>query len=66
MTEPRHRPATMADVAALARVSHQTVSRVVNGDTRVRSETAQRVNSAIRELGYRRSFAARMLAASRS
>ena len=56
----------MADVAALARVSHQTVSRVVNGDTRVRAETAQRVRNAIRELGYRRNFAARMLASSRS
>ena len=56
----------MADVAALARVSHQTVSRVVNGDSRVRPATAQRVNEAIRELGYRRNIAARLLASSRS
>ncbi len=56
----------MADVAALARVSHQTVSRVVNRDSRVRPGTAQRVNEAIRELGYRRHFAARLLASSRS
>ena len=56
----------MADVAALARVSHQTVSRVVNRDARVRPETAQRVNEAIRELGYRRNIAARLLASSRS
>jgi DNA-binding LacI/PurR family transcriptional regulator len=53
----------MADVAALARVSHQTVSRVVNGDSRVRPSTAQRVNEAIRELGYRRNIAAHRLAA---
>jgi DNA-binding LacI/PurR family transcriptional regulator len=65
MNQPR-RPATMADVAALARVSHQTVSRVVNGDSRVRPATAQRVNEAIRELGYRRNIAARLLASSRS
>jgi DNA-binding LacI/PurR family transcriptional regulator len=56
----------MADVAALARVSHQTVSRVVNGDPRVRRETAERVASAIAELGYRRNNAARLLASSRS
>jgi len=61
MNQPR-RPATMADVAALARVSHQTVSRVVNGDSGVRPTTAQRVNEAIRELGYRRNIAARLLA----
>jgi len=65
MMEAR-RPATMADVAALAGVSHQTVSRVVNGDSAVRAETAQRVNHAIRELGYRRNIAARMLALTRS
>jgi DNA-binding LacI/PurR family transcriptional regulator len=56
----------MADVALLARVSHQTVSRVVNGDSRVRAETAKRVNEAIRELGYHRNIAARLLASRRS
>ncbi len=56
----------MADVAALAQVSHQTVSRVVNGDSGVRAETAQRVSDAIRELGYRPNIAARLLASSRS
>ncbi len=56
----------MADVAALAQVSHQTVSRVVNGDARVRAETADRVGEAIRELGYRPNIAARLLASTRS
>jgi DNA-binding LacI/PurR family transcriptional regulator len=66
MSQPRGRSATMADVAALAQVSHQTVSRVVNGDSRVRAETAQRVGEAIRELGYRRNIAARLLASGRT
>jgi DNA-binding LacI/PurR family transcriptional regulator len=56
----------MADVAALAQVSHQTVSRVVNGDPRVRRATADRVVEAIGQLGYRRNNAARLLASSRS
>jgi DNA-binding LacI/PurR family transcriptional regulator len=56
----------MVDVAQLAGVSHQTVSRVVNNDTGVRSLTRQRVLSAIEELGYRRNSAARALATGRS
>ena len=56
----------MADVAALAGVSHQTVSRVLNGLPGVRLDTAQRVQESIHELGYRRNIAARLLASSRS
>jgi DNA-binding LacI/PurR family transcriptional regulator len=56
----------MLDVARLAGVSHQTVSRVLNDHPSVRPETRVRVETAIRELGYRRNSAARALATRRS
>jgi len=56
----------MADVAAEAGVSHQTVSRVVNGLPGVRPETAERIHDAIALLGYRRNLAARLLASTHS
>ncbi len=43
---------TMIDVARLAGVSQTTVSRVVNGDSRVAEATVQAVTRAMRELGY--------------
>ncbi|WP_179224703.1 LacI family DNA-binding transcriptional regulator [Geodermatophilus pulveris] len=51
----------MSDVAARAGVSHQTVSRVVNGHPNVAPQTRERVERAIRELGYRPNTAARAL-----
>ena len=60
------RPPTLSDVAALADVSHQTVSRVLNNHPRVRPETRQRVLEAIAKLGYRRNSAARALVTRRS
>jgi DNA-binding LacI/PurR family transcriptional regulator len=59
-SEPRRSP-VMADVARLAGVSHQTVSRVLNDHPNVRPETRERVLAAIGELGYRRNPAARAL-----
>jgi DNA-binding LacI/PurR family transcriptional regulator len=56
----------MADVAQRAGVSHQTVSRVLNGSAQIRPETRQRVLDAIVELGYRRNAAARLLASTHS
>jgi DNA-binding LacI/PurR family transcriptional regulator len=56
----------MTDVARLAGVSHQTVSRVLNGSPRVRAETAARVRDAIARLGYRPNPAARALVTGRS
>ena len=56
----------MHDVAALAGVSHQTVSRVLNDHPRVRPETRQRVLDAIAQLGYRRNSAARALVTRRT
>jgi LacI family transcriptional regulator len=44
---------TMTDIAAVAHVSLKTVSRVVNGEAGVRPRTAERVQAAIAELGYR-------------
>src|SRR5660397_81096 len=57
---------SMHDVAARAGVSHQTVSRVLNGFEGVRPGTRDRVVAAITELGYRRNVAARSLATGRS
>ncbi|HYH77767.1 MAG TPA: LacI family DNA-binding transcriptional regulator [Arthrobacter sp.] len=54
------------DVAALAGVSHQTVSRVVNNHPNVSKATRERVEAAISELGYRRNTAARSLVTRRS
>ena len=56
----------MRDVAALAGVSHQTVSRVLNGRANVRSQTRARVLAAMRQLGYRPNVAARALVTGRS
>jgi DNA-binding LacI/PurR family transcriptional regulator len=56
----------MADVAHLAGVSHQTVSRVLNDQPNVRAETRARILDAIRELGYRPNSAARTLVTRRS
>ena len=62
----RPRMPRMADVAARAGVSHQTVSRVLNGMPGVRPETHDRVMAAVDELRYRRNFAAKQLASTRS
>ncbi|GIF01650.1 LacI family DNA-binding transcriptional regulator [Paractinoplanes rishiriensis] len=56
----------MRDVAKLAGVSHQTVSRVVNGHPNVRRETRERVLDAMRSLNYHRNVAARTLATRQS
>src|SRR4051812_14822929 len=62
----RRRSAVMADVARLAGVSHQTVSRVINDSVHVRSETRERVLAAMRELDYRPNSMARALVTGRS
>ena len=60
------RELAMTDVARLAGVSHQTVSRVLNGHPNVREQTRLRVRAAIEQLGYRPNRAARTLATGRS
>ncbi len=57
----RKRAATRADVAALAGVSAQTVSRVVNNRTNVDPNTRAEVLAAMSVLGYRPNTAARAL-----
>lgn len=66
MGQPPHRAAVMSDVARLAGVSHQTVSRVLNNHPSVREETRERVLQAVRQLNYRPNALARGLAARRS
>jgi DNA-binding LacI/PurR family transcriptional regulator len=65
-TSGRRGAPVMVDVAALAGVSYQTVSRVINDQPGVRAATRDRVLAAMRELGYRPSTAARSLASGRS
>jgi len=63
---PRARPSSIRDVARLAGVSHQTVSRVFNGHPSIRDATKSRVLAAMDELHFRPSRAARMLSLQRS
>lgn len=53
--------ATLKDVAARAGVSYTTVSHVINGTRTVAAETRERVERAIRELGFRPNMAAKAL-----
>ena len=61
----RYHP-TIREVAARAGVSHQTVSRVINGVERVNPETRQRVEVAIDEMGYQPNAIARSMARGRT
>jgi LacI family transcriptional regulator len=75
MARPKSKPAspeqakgsapTMSDVARLAGVSPMTVSRVMNGDTKVRDSTREKVAQAVAALHYVPNQAARRLAGSR-
>ncbi|GAA0448140.1 LacI family transcriptional regulator [Paractinoplanes deccanensis] len=53
---------TIYDVARVAEVSHQTVSRYLSGVSPLRPASRERVERAIRELGYRPNLSARLLA----
>lgn len=63
---PSQRPAVMADVARVAGVSHQTVSRVLNDHPSVSTATRNRVLAAIEQLDYRPNSAARALVTRRT
>lgn len=56
----------MTDVARLAGVSAQTVSRTLAGHPNVRPKTRAKVLAAVEQLGYRRNNAARALSSGRS
>lgn len=58
--------ATQRDIARLARVSQATVSRVVAGDSRVDSETRDRIIAVMQEQNYQPHFLARSLRSQRS
>ena len=60
------RTPNIRDVARLAGVSHQTVSRALNDSPNLRAGTRDRVLSAIEQLGYRPNQAARALSSKRS
>ncbi len=63
---PKPRAVVMADVAKLAGVSLQTVSRVINDSPHVKAATRQRVEDAMRKLEYRPNPVARALVTGRS
>jgi DNA-binding LacI/PurR family transcriptional regulator len=66
MARSRVTQPTIHDVARLAGVSGQTVSRVLNDHPSVRPETRLRITDAIDQLGYRRNRAARALVSQHS
>ena len=61
-----NKKANIYDVAKLAGVSHQTVSRVLNNHSSLKPATREKVEKAITELAYRPNQAARQLVTSRS
>lgn len=58
--------ATIYEVSRLAGVSLATVSRVINSNAPVRQATREKVEAAMRELGYRPNAVAQSLAGNRS
>ncbi|MGX5680937.1 LacI family DNA-binding transcriptional regulator [Schumannella luteola] len=66
MEPEKVRAPNIRDVARLAGVSYQTVSRVLNEHPSIRESTKQRVLDVIQEIGYRPNQAARALVTSRS
>lgn len=58
--------ATIKEVSELAGVSLATVSRVINSSGQVKAKTREKVERAMKNLGYRPNFIARSLASSRS
>lgn len=66
MSDNAKKNATMKDVANIANVSHQTVSRVVNKSPNVHDDVRKRVQNAINELGYTPNLAARRMGGNRS
>ena len=66
MSREKGRAPNIRDVAALAGVSYQTVSRVLNDSESIKESTRLRVVDAIEQLGYRPNQAARALVTSRS
>jgi LacI family transcriptional regulator len=66
MDVTRKKAVTMRDVASIAGVSHQTVSRVINNSPNVKSAVRDKVQKTIDSLGYVPNSAARRMGGSRS
>lgn len=67
MTSHTHgRRPTLEDVARRAGVSKSTVSRVINGEPKVRAEVVEQVRQVVAELGYVPNQAARQLVTRRT
>ncbi|TQM63765.1 LacI family DNA-binding transcriptional regulator [Humibacillus xanthopallidus] len=66
MEKATPRTPVMGDVAKLAGVSHQTVSRVLNDHPHIRPSTRAKVEQAIAQLGYQPNTAARALVRGRT
>lgn len=66
MEPSKVRAPNIRDVAKLAGVSYQTVSRVLNENPSIRDSTKQRVLDVIKEIGYHPNQAARALVTSKS
>ena len=62
----RKKRVTISDVAEMAEVSTMTVSRVINNRESIKPETRQRVQDAIKELGFRPNHIARSLTSDRT
>lgn len=60
------RRVTLKEVAVHARVSYQTVSKVLNKQIKVSKQTEERIWQSVQELGYRPNQIARSLRSSRS
>lgn len=66
MTKSADKQPNIYDVAKLAGVSHQTVSRVVNNAQYIKPTTREKVEAAMKQLGYVPNAAARSLVTSKS
>jgi LacI family transcriptional regulator, gluconate utilization system Gnt-I transcriptional repressor len=66
LQRPTSQRVTLADVAKMVGVSTMTVSRAMSGRGQVSAELRERIQHAVRELGYVPNGAARALASARS
>ncbi|MGW2119031.1 LacI family DNA-binding transcriptional regulator [Streptomyces zhihengii] len=64
--EARRKRATIWEVARLAGVSHQTVSRYFKGDSGMKPATREKIGEAVAELDYQPSLIARSMRTQRS
>ena len=61
-----HRKVTIKDIARLANVSHTTVSRALNNQSRIKADTKEKILSIAREVNYQPNFIARSLVMKRT